>query len=114
MVTSYAAKTWLITKEEFHSTAVAAFADADVKITIESRSYLRTPIGTIDYIQSFLNNKVLELVDELELLAFHTRPGFYMELALLQTSVNYSSHLRPLLDHNLYLLSLIDHLPMTA
>ena len=80
-----ASKTWLITKEKYTSSAVAAFADTDVKITTEGRPYLGSPIGTTDYIQSFVKNKVQEWLEELELLAtiaktqstlgLHSRPS---------------------------------------
>ena len=64
-----ASKSWLITKESFYSSAVAAFGDLDVKITTEGRPYLGSPVGTPDYIESFMKNKVQEWIDELELLA---------------------------------------------
>jgi len=64
-----ASKTWLITKNNFHSTAVAAFGDTDVQITTEGRPYLGSPIGTTEYIQSFTTEKVQDWLEELELLA---------------------------------------------
>ena len=44
-----ASKSWLITKESFYSSAVAAFGDLDVKITTEGRPYspVDSPIDTI-------------------------------------------------------------------
>ena len=65
-----ASKSWLITKNSFHSSAVDAFANTAVRITTEGRPYLGSPpVGTTEYIQSFTSEKVREWVKEVELLA---------------------------------------------
>ena len=64
-----ACKTWLVTKENCLSTAVEAFADTDVKVTSEGRPYLGAALGTEEYIQEFVTNKVQQWAGELEQLA---------------------------------------------
>ena len=51
-------KTWLVTKKDFLPKAEAAFEDAGVWITSEGRPYLGVPLGTDEYIQSFVADKV--------------------------------------------------------
>ena len=46
-------KTWLVTKN-CHSSAVAAFADTDVKVTSDGRPYLGVALGTEEYMQAFV------------------------------------------------------------
>jgi hypothetical protein len=53
-----ASKTWLVTKESHHSSAAAAFADTDVKVTSEGRPYLGVALGTEEYVQNFVTDKV--------------------------------------------------------
>ena len=62
-------KTWLDTKEDCLSEAVVAFTVTNVKVTSEGRPYLCAPVGTEEYILSFVHDKVKELVGELERLA---------------------------------------------
>ena len=62
-------KTWLVTKENCLSTAVDAFTDTDVKVTSEGRPYFGAALGTDDYIQAFVTNKVQQWAGELEQLA---------------------------------------------
>ena len=62
-------KTWLIAKNSSHAAAVAAFGDTDVQITTDGRPYLGSPVGTSEYVRSFMTNTVREWVEELELLA---------------------------------------------
>ena len=65
-----AAKTWLVVKNNFSaSAAAAAFANTGVKITSEGRPYLGVPIGTDDFVESFVSTKVQEWVAQLEKLA---------------------------------------------
>ena len=66
-------KTWLVTKENCLSTTVEAFADTDVKVTSEGRPYLGAALGTEEYIQEFVTNKVQQWAGELEQLATITR-----------------------------------------
>ena len=62
-----ASKTWLVSKEDCLSSAAAAFADTDVKVTSEGRPYLGA--GTEEYIQAFVTDKVQQWAGELEQLA---------------------------------------------
>ena len=62
-------KSGLASKEECHSTAVAAFADTDVRVTSEGRSYLGAALGTEEYMQAFVTDKVQQWTGELERLA---------------------------------------------
>ncbi len=62
-------KTWLLTKTDHYSKAVTAFAGTGVKITTEGRPYLGVPLGTDDYIETFLATKVELWTEELNLLA---------------------------------------------
>ena len=71
-----ATKTWLITKEDLHAEAENVFKDTDIQITTEGRPYLGVPLGTDEYRQSFLDNKVDQWKTETKLLATiaHTQP----------------------------------------
>ena len=62
-------KTWLVTKESTFNHAAAAFADAGVKVTSEGRPYLGVALGTDEYMQAFVSDKVKQWVSELEQLA---------------------------------------------
>ena len=53
-----AAKTWLVTKKEHESLAISAFKGTGVEITTESCPYLGAPIGTRDYVESFIKERV--------------------------------------------------------
>ena len=64
-----ASKAWLVTKENCLSTAADVFNDTDVKVTSEGRPYLGAALGTDDYIQAFVTNKVQQWAGELEQLA---------------------------------------------
>ena len=71
-----ATKTWLITKKNHYSAVVAAFADTDVKVTLEGRPHLGAALGTQEYIELHMRGKVQEWSRELECLATiaHTQP----------------------------------------
>ncbi len=71
-----ATKTWLVTKERHLSKAEAAFENTGVKITASDRPYLGTPLGTEEYTEAFVKNKVQQWSTELEALATiaHTQP----------------------------------------
>ncbi len=64
-----ASKTWLITKPEHLADAKAAFNGTHVNVTAEGRPYLGTPLGTQDYCDKFVADKVIELKAELEMLS---------------------------------------------
>ena len=64
-----ASKTWLVSKEDCLLCAAAAFADTDVKVTSEGRPYLGAALGTEEYIQAFVTDKVQQWAGKLEQLA---------------------------------------------
>ena len=57
----YFTKTWLVSKKNCLSTAAEAFADTDVKVTSEGSPYHGAVLGTGEYIQEFVTNKVQQL-----------------------------------------------------
>ena len=63
------AKTWLITKKDHYQAAKEAFADTSVQVTCEGRPYLGVPLGTEEYCQSFVVDKVKQWTKELEQLS---------------------------------------------
>ena len=63
-----ASKTWLVVKEKFKPQAEAAFADTAVRITCERWPHLGAPLGTADYIEKFVSEKILQWSQELTLL----------------------------------------------
>ena len=53
-----ATKTWIVTKQNCFSKAAAAFVDTGVKVTSEGRPYLGAPLGTDEFIHTFVESKV--------------------------------------------------------
>ena len=64
-----ASKTWLLTKREHRAKAEEVFAGTGVKITSDGRPYLGAPLGSEEYIASFLTDKVNEWTEEVDLLS---------------------------------------------
>ncbi len=64
-----ASKTLLITKPEHLADAKAAFNRTHVNVTAEGRPYLGAPLGTKDYCDKFVADKVIEWKAELEMLS---------------------------------------------
>ncbi len=62
-------KTWLLSKVNCLDSATIAFAGTAVNVTSEDRPYLGAALGTKDYMQSFVADKVQGWADELELLS---------------------------------------------
>jgi len=60
-----ASKTWLVVKKPFEDEAKRIFAGTEVKITTEGRKYLGSPIGTKDFMMSFVSKVISEWVKEL-------------------------------------------------
>ena len=58
-----------LAKENCLDSATTAFACTTVNVTSEGRPYLGAALGTEDYMQSFVANKVQGWADELELLS---------------------------------------------
>ena len=64
-----ARKTWLITKEQHLSQARELFQDAEVNITSQGRPYLGAALGSEEFSDQFVKEKVKEWQEELILLA---------------------------------------------
>ena len=62
-------KTWLVTKDNFLSSASEMFKDTMVNITTDGRSVLGSPVGKPEYIADFVSQKVMQWVGEIEKLA---------------------------------------------
>ena len=105
-----ASKTWLVIKKEHESAAVALFGDTDVKITSEGRPHLGAPLGSPEYVSSFISEKIQLWAKELKLLSAiattqphaayaaytHGLTGKWLHLA--RTVPSISSHLKVLDD----------------
>ena len=64
-----ASKSWLITKDEFLSKASTLFSTTGINITSDGHPYLGAPIGTREFIETFVNNKVSEWSSDVNTLA---------------------------------------------
>ena len=64
-----AMKTWLVVKEDQQLEAEALFHDTDINITCSGRPYLGVPLGTQQYKDQFISEKVSEWVEELRTLS---------------------------------------------
>ncbi|XP_066936770.1 uncharacterized protein [Clytia hemisphaerica] len=62
-------KTWLIVKPEFLSEAMEIFSDTQVKITTDGRKHLGAAVGSLEYRDEFINEKIDDWVSELSTLA---------------------------------------------
>ncbi len=62
-------KTWLVTKEDCHSNAVAAFEGTNINVTSSGRPYLGAALGTVAYTDQFVSEKVAQWSDEVRLLS---------------------------------------------
>ena len=51
-------KTWLVIKKQFHSHAVSTFQDTAVNVTSDGRPHLWAIIGSIEYSDISVSNKV--------------------------------------------------------
>ena len=103
-----ATKTWLVTKPQHLQAATSAFSGTKVNITAEGRPYLGTAIGTKEYCDQFVEERVTKWCNELERLVHiaETEPhaayaAFTHDLTskwnyLSCTTPNISDHLAPL------------------
>lgn len=101
-------KTWLIVKSHFHDKAKDAFEGTGVKISTNGQKYLGSPIGTDQFVESFVSDKVdrwtkelLELVDiskrEPQLAYAAYIYGLSKRwLFLMRTTPNISNYIQPL------------------
>ena len=62
-------KSWLIVKPELFQSAVTAFADTDLQITIDGHSYLGGYIGTSTSKEEHITTKVRKLVEQIDKLS---------------------------------------------
>jgi len=53
-----ASKTWLIVKEELLDQATEEFGDTNIQLTSEGRPYLGSPLGSVSFVNSFVQSKV--------------------------------------------------------
>ena len=56
-----AKKSFLLVKQQYHSNAQKIFKDSNVKITVTSQRHLGAVIGSIDYKNKFVNEKIAKL-----------------------------------------------------
>jgi hypothetical protein len=63
-----AAKTWLITKESLISDAKDIFNNTKVNISSDGKPHLGSPLGSKDFTEEFVCDKVAQWNDELDLL----------------------------------------------
>ena len=64
-----ASKTWLVVKEQSHAAATALCEETGIKITTEGRPLLGASIGTNQYKDNFISEKVDEWTSEISALA---------------------------------------------
>ena len=64
-----ASKTWLVTKEVHLTKASEIFPDTNINITTHGRPHLGAPLGSKDFINQFVSEKVTNWKEELMLLA---------------------------------------------
>ena len=62
-------KTWLVTKDSFHSLGTAAFTDTGKNITSEGRPYLGVAIGSRKFVDEYVESKVSSWVTNVSKLA---------------------------------------------
>ena len=97
-------KTWLVTKESCFSDAAAAFEGTSVNVTCTGRPHLGAPLGTQDYIDTFVSEKVEQWSGDLKLLSAiaTTQPhaafaafshGLFSKWSFLSRTISNISHL---------------------
>ena len=64
-----ASKTWILVKHSHLSHAQSVFADTHVNLTCDGRPHLGAPLGTQDYVDRYMKDKVNTWCTELELLS---------------------------------------------
>ena len=75
-------KTWLVTKDNFLSSASEMFDDTMVNITTDGRPVLGSPVGKPEYIADFVSQKVKQWVTEIEMrTANHMQPTVQSHMA---------------------------------
>ena len=62
-------KTWLVVKDKDHEEAARIFATTKVQITTQGRSLLGACLGTDEFVDNFIAEKVTELQQELHTMA---------------------------------------------
>ena len=51
-------KTWLVTKEGYHTTGTSIFADTGVNVTSDGRPYLGAAVGSKEFVEIYVESKV--------------------------------------------------------
>ena len=59
-------KTWIVTKQEIQQQAISAFEGTNVNITITGRMHLGVPIGSKEFVDDVLSEKVDEWISEIK------------------------------------------------
>ena len=107
-------KTWLVTKDGYSGLASEYFGDTNVNITSHGRPILGSPIGTPEYISSFVEHKVQEWVKELDYLSMFADSQPHAAYSALTHGLyskwNYLARKTPDIEHSL--LSLEDFIRM--
>ena len=62
-------KTWLVTKEEFQQQAVSVFEGTNVNITTSGRLHLGVPVGSKEYVDGVVSEKVDGWISEIKSLS---------------------------------------------
>ena len=62
-------KTWLVTKKDFCDKAKAIFANSNVNITTHGRPYLGVPLGSSEFINEFVSDKIESWISEIKVLS---------------------------------------------
>ena len=98
-------KTWLVTKEDCHSNAVAAFEGTNINVSSSGQPYLGAALGTAAYTDQFVAEKVAHWSDEMSLLATIATTQPYAAYAAfthgLLSKWSYLSHTLPSLSNHL-------------
>ncbi|ETX01015.1 MAG: hypothetical protein ETSY2_37945 [Candidatus Entotheonella gemina] len=70
-----ASKTWLVTKKKYFERAKEVFHDTNVNVTCHGRPYLGAPLGSCEYTEQYVQEKVDCWIGDLQLLATLPRPN---------------------------------------
>ncbi len=103
-----ASKTWLLTKKEHLDQARSLFQGSQVNITTHGRPHLGAPLGSMEFIDQFVTDKVHQWMQEIRILSdlADSQPhashaafthGYVHNFSFLsRTTLSIESHLRPL------------------
>ena len=80
-------KSYLLVKSNHLEEAKSVFGDHQINITNEGRNYLRSPIGTSDYVEDSCRSKVAEWIGEIKILSEIVKSQPQAALSLLMKGV---------------------------